>query len=132
MSGQEHLKTIVFCSHYLPQSRKTGNPGDGFTPHREGEDHWDHWKALSQSPSTLDPYTICRQIFDIFFAAAPGHLSLEKWVLIHTPVLWLSGKESACNAGDMGTIPGLGRSPGVGNGHPLQYSFLGSPMDKGA
>ena len=68
------------------QSRKTGNPRDGFTPHRE-EDHWDHWKALSQSSSTLDPYTICRQILDIFFAAAPGHLSLEKWVLIHTPVL---------------------------------------------
>ena len=55
----------IICLNF--QSRKAGNPGDGFTPHREGEDHWDHWKALSQSPSTLDPYTICRQIFDIFF-----------------------------------------------------------------
>ena len=36
----------------------------------------------------------------------------------------LSGKESACNAGDPGSIPGLGRSPGVGNGNPLQYSCL--------
>ena len=34
------------------------------------------------------------------------------------------GKESACNAGDMGLIPGLGRSPGEGNGYPLQYSCL--------
>ena len=42
------------------------------------------------------------------------------------------GKESACNAGDPGSIPGLGRSPGEGNGNPLQYSCLGNPMDRGA
>ena len=38
-----------------------------------------------------------------------------------------AGKESACNAGDLGSIPGLGRSPGVGNGNPLQYSCLENP-----
>ena len=42
------------------------------------------------------------------------------------------GKESACNAGDLGLIPGLGRSPGEGNGNPLQYSCLENRMDKGA
>ena len=42
------------------------------------------------------------------------------------------GKESACNSGDMGSIPGLGRSPGEGNGNPLQYSCLENPMDGGA
>ena len=42
------------------------------------------------------------------------------------------GKESACNAGDLGSIPGLGRSSGEGNGNSLQYSFLGNPMDSGA
>ena len=42
------------------------------------------------------------------------------------------GKESACNAGDPGSIPGLGRVPGEGNGNPLQYSCLRSPMDRGA
>ena len=36
------------------------------------------------------------------------------------------------NAGDMGSIPESGRSPGVGNGNPLQYSSLGNPMDRGA
>ena len=41
-------------------------------------------------------------------------------------------KESACNAGDLGLIPGLGRSPGEGNGNPLQYSCLEYPMDRGA
>ena len=42
------------------------------------------------------------------------------------------GKESACNAGDPGLIPGLGGFPGEGNGQPLQYSCLGNPMDRGA
>ena len=41
-------------------------------------------------------------------------------------------KASAYNAGDQGSIPGLGRSPGEGNGTPLQYSCLESPMDGGA
>ena len=41
-------------------------------------------------------------------------------------------KESACKAGDLGSIPGLGRSPGVGNGNPLQYSCLENPIDRGA
>ena len=42
------------------------------------------------------------------------------------------GKESACNVGDLGSIPGLGRSPGEGNGNPLQYSCFENPMDRGA
>ena len=42
------------------------------------------------------------------------------------------GQESACNAGDPGLIPGLGRSPGDGNGNPLQYSDLENSMDRGA
>ena len=42
------------------------------------------------------------------------------------------GQESACNAGDLGLIPGLGRSPGEKDGNPLQYSCLEDPMDRGA
>ena len=42
------------------------------------------------------------------------------------------GKESACNVGDQGLILGLGRSPGEGNGNPLQYCCPGNPMDRGA
>ena len=45
---------------------------------------------------------------------------------------WLSGKESTCSAGDAGSIPGSGRSPGGGNGNPLQYSWLKNPMDREA
>ena len=59
----------------------------------------------------------------------------------HTNILiigvpgFLGGSEvkvSACNAGDLGSIPGLGGSPGEGNGNPLQYSCLENPMDGGA
>ena len=39
-------------------------------------------------------------------------------------------KASACNVGDLGLIPGSGRSPGEGNGNPLQYSCLENPMDR--
>ena len=42
------------------------------------------------------------------------------------------GKASVYNAGDPGSIPGLGRSPGEGNGNPLQYYCLENPMDRGA
>ena len=42
------------------------------------------------------------------------------------------GKAAACNVGDLGSIPGSGRSPGEGNGNPLQYSCLENPMDRGA
>ena len=48
---------------------------------------------------------------------------------------WLSSKESICNAGvagDVDSIPGLGRYPAGGHGNPLQYSCLENPMDRGA
>ena len=58
-------------------------------------------------------------------------------MLVFTSIIWgcpcsSVGKESACNAGDPGLIPGLGKFPGEGNGNPLQYSCLENPMDRGA
>ena len=55
-------------------------------------------------------------------------LSQRGWGFPHSSV----DTESACNAGDLGSIPGTGRSPGEGNGSPLQYSCLENPMDRGA
>ena len=61
------------------------------------------------------------------------HICLYKLFLIASGFPHSSfGKESACNAGDLGSIPGLGRSPGEGNGNPLQYSCLENYMEKGA
>ena len=57
------------------------------------------------------------------------------WVHMQDFVVFLDGsddKESTCNAGDLGSIPGLGRSLGEGNGNPLQYSCLKNSMDRGA
>ena len=45
---------------------------------------------------------------------------------------WFRGKETTCNAGDLGLIPGSGRSPGGGHGYPLQCSCLEIAMDRGA
>ena len=59
-------------------------------------------------------------------AFGPGIAS--KCTVPHSSV----GKESACNSGGLGLIPGLGRSPGEGNGNPLQYSCLENPTDRGA
>ena len=59
--------------------------------------------------------------------------TLEKGLATHSSILGLlsgsAGKESACNMGDLGLIPGLGRSPGEGKGYPLQYSGLENSMD---
>ena len=52
---------------------------------------------------------------------------LPLWLVVKKEV-----KASACNAGDLSSIPGSGRSPGEGNGNPLQYSCLENPMDGGA
>ena len=61
---------------------------------------------------------------------------LEKGQATHSGILGLpcgsAGKESTCNNGDLGLIPGSGRSPGEGNGNPFQYFCLGNPMDWGA
>ena len=57
----------------------------------------------------------------------------EDWVYLYVSFPGSSdGKESACNAGDLGSIPGSKRSPEEGNGHPLQYSWLENSMDRGA
>ena len=63
------------------------------------------------------------------------HCNLMIWILLLGILGFLCssvGKESACNAEDLGSIPGSGRSPGEGNGNPFQYSWLQNPMDRGA
>ena len=71
--------------------------------------------------------------------------TIKRWTkrlwFTHVPHIWMSlntrpcssvGKESACSAGDLGSIPGSGRSPGEENGNPLQYPCLENHMDWGA
>ena len=65
-----------------------------------------------------------------------GATNLDYSPCVYNRVYWVlgfpcgsAGKESTCNAGDLGSIPGLGRSPGEGKGYPLQYSGLENSMD---
>ena len=66
----------------------------------------------------------------------PSHLSTNSWhwlsAQLATWTVLPDGKVSICNAGDLGSIPGSGRSPGEGHDNPLQYSCLGNSMDRGA
>ena len=95
------------------------------------------------SPQIKSPAISC--VVNLFLAAPDVSLlllcllldilgGLEIKILYYCTLLprWLSGKESACQAGDMGLIIGVGRSPGNVNGNPLQYYCLGNPMDRGA
>ena len=67
-----------------------------------------------------------------FYATGKNVLIVMVPILINKDVFSGSdSKVSVCNAGDPGSIPGLGRSPGEGNGSPLQYSCLENPMDCG-
>ena len=85
--------------------------------------------------SSLDVLTKCCCIrvfaFSNITQESLGALRAES-VPIHSSLSGSADKESACNAGDLGSIPGLGRSPGWRHGSPLQYSCLENPMDRGA
>ena len=71
-----------------------------------------------------------QQLF--FFFSKRVHWSFECLPWRKAFPVGSDGKESACNAGDLGSIPDLGRSPGEGNGYPLQHTCLGNSMDRGA
>ena len=75
-------------------------------------------------------WKFCNQIQLTFKATFPGKSQSLCW--IPCPPGGSDGKTSACNAGDPGSIPGSGRSPGEGNGNPLRYSCLESSMDRRA
>ena len=67
----------------------------------------------------------------VIHGVAKSRTRLSDWTELNFPHS-LVGKESVCNVGNPGLIPGLGRSPGEGNGHPLQYSCLENPIGRGA
>ena len=83
----------------------------------------------------VPPCDISQSILLLFIFLQIGHwmeIGLHSWLLFGKTHLWMSkesGKESICNARDLGSIPGLGRSAREGNGYPLQYSGLENSMD---
>ena len=85
-------------------------------------------------------YNITNFIYKCFSVSNSKVNNAKQKLLLHQPnscgycrlPWWLSGRVSACNAGDSDSIPGSGRSPGGGNGYPLQYSCLRNLTDRGA
>ena len=81
---------------------------------------WDCKKLdMTEKLSTNKTYIVCMHLFSEI------GVTNQLWGFSGSS----AGKESACNAGDPGSIPALGRSPRVGNGNPLQYSCLENPVD---
>ena len=86
-----------------------------------------HTLCFSSSTSGYVSNSLCKHLY------SKRHVQEYSWCIIYTGFPGgLDGKDSACNAGDRGSIPGSGRCPGEGNGSPLQHSCLENPMDRGA
>ena len=86
------------------------------------------WSICLEYPAHSS-LTLCSALY--LFDSSDHHLAFCMCLLVYLHCFpgGLEGKESACNAGDQGSIPELGRYPGEENGNPLQYSCLENPMD---
>ena len=89
-----------------------------------------HLLALSSGPSSLHPWFLPFLHLPAPYRAFPSVFNHD--LSSQGFPGGSDGKESACSFGDLGWIPGSGRSPGGGNGNPLQYSCLGNPLNRGA
>ena len=78
---------------------------------------------ITVNPGILDTRRLLKEIFTALVGL---------WTHLLQILGGSDSKESVCNAGDLGSIPGLGRSPGVGNGNPCQYSCLEDSLDREA
>ena len=97
-----------------------------------------HWFIPIQSIQNIFTYIITMILGDVesWFPQYHQHMIRQTWVSCFDTVSegfpgGSDGKESTCNARDLGWIPGWGRSPGKRNGNPLQYSCLETSMDRG-
>ena len=120
-----------------------GGPGRGQKPRGvqpHPAPHWSPWRRGPLSPAQL---WCCDT--EVLMAGQSALPNKELPALLHgSCFIWTmaclragvpggsDGKESACSAGDPGSVPGSGKSPGEGHGYPLQYSCLENPMDRGA
>ena len=135
-SNESTLRTRwpKYWSALIPLKTASPNP-EGF---------WEEFYSNGSRAGLLVRNRVCQSLYS-FHLASGGLLKSSsspfslKWRMLASPICWgyyfpggSDGKESACNAGDLGSISGSGRSSGGGNGNPLQYSCLGNPMDRRA
>ena len=82
---------------------------------------------IHQSLQSKNPATLSFRVKYFLAPYKPDLIKLKLTVLMSPFTWWLSSRESTCHAGDQGSIPGSGRTPGGGDGNPLQYSRLRNP-----
>ena len=88
------------------------------------------YKSINDYLDSFITISLICILFKCINTIKPHYFNLYTWLS-----WYLSSRQSPCNAGDardIGSIPGLGRSPEGGNSNPLQYSCLGNPMERGA
>ena len=126
VKSQTRLREFAFTFHFhalketaarssVPAWRISGTRGLGGLPSMGSHGVGHDWSALAAAA-----------------AAAAGERGESHHLSVSSFPGGSGGKESACDAGDPGLIPGWGRPPGEGNGNPLQYSSLENPMGRGA
>ena len=117
----------------MPSSRGSSWPGDLPDPRI--------WPTSLMSAALTGRFFTTRAMWEalsyIIYMHTHTHTHTHRASLVaqtvkNLPAKKKKKKESACNEGDLGSIPGSGRSPGEGNGNPLQYSCLENPMDREA
>ena len=109
--------------------RKEGEKSSTHNPKRTHQSvSWIRWL----STNLVLPLPSCGILGSFMFPLGLIFLIHKMDIMVIVPTLQDYGKESPCSAGDLGLIPGSGRSPGEGNGNPLQYSCLENAMDTGA
>ena len=119
-----HLHVRVINTETLASSTPERVVSEGDQPAHTGDPSWCSESQLSSLQPK--PCHWVSLVLTALYLILPFTWSYRSF--LHS---WVS-QESACNAGDLGSIPGSGRSPGEGNSNPLQYSCLENPTDRGA
>ena len=114
------------------ENKQTSKKAGASFPKREQRERERKRRYTCAVQCKCDEGSICNVIFSIHHIFKEYKMQQVTLSNIIPYLTLLIGKISANNAGDLGSIPELGRSPGEGHGNPLQYSCLENPMDRGA
>ena len=144
MKGKRREKEASIHQHVLSLSLQASDRALQESPPTVSSCWQPPFSWLSGRISSLSLLLLCPPWFISCITPCSSHFASFIWTILFismaSPILsptrdshqgGSDSKESACNAGDPGSIPGSGRSPGVGNGNPLQYSCLENSMDRG-
>ena len=133
---RSELPLFIYFACRVASCPTVGDPMDpsppGFSVHGILQARILEWVAMSSSGGSSGSRNSKLCLPQLLHCRGTLHLWTTGELVVHQLPWRPSGKESTGNAGDAGSTPGSGRSPGEGNGNPLQDSCLGNPVDRGA